>query len=85
MKIQDGRMTETKHSPDCIMAFGRKDPTCLRCRELLSGAKARTWGGTSRAEPRRRFEIRTQEIRAHFSSQKHLSGGCGPVCTYGDY
>jgi hypothetical protein len=23
--------------------------------------------------------------RAHFASQTHRSGGCGPVCTFGEW
>lgn len=32
----------TKHSPTCCMAFGRKDPSCPRCQELMGGASARS-------------------------------------------
>lgn len=37
--------TKTAHKTDCKMAFGRKDATCPRCQEMLSGAPARRgWG-----------------------------------------
>jgi hypothetical protein len=25
------------------------------------------------------------EIKEHFASAKHLSGGCGSVCTFGEW
>lgn len=35
----------TQHKADCRMAFGRKDPSCPRCQELLNGASPRLgWG-----------------------------------------
>ena len=71
-----------KHSVDCKMVFGRKDPNCPRCVELLSGAAPRDWRGSRRAENDRQL---CQEIREHFQSHKHLSGGCGPVCTFGEW
>ena len=73
------------HSDGCRMAFGRYDAgNCPRCAELASGAAARPrFGGkiTRQADDQRRCD----EITAHFRSHKHLSGGCGPVCTFGDY
>jgi hypothetical protein len=42
-------MSNTKHKSDCNMAFGRKDPSCPRCQELLNGATPRQgWGRKSR-------------------------------------
>lgn len=41
--------TATKHSPTCRMAFGRKDPDCPRCQELLQGAAPRPAHFRSRA------------------------------------
>jgi hypothetical protein len=32
---------DLKHSQECEMAFGRKDPKCPRCQELLNGAEKR--------------------------------------------
>ena len=61
--------------------FGRKTKGCLRCDELLSGAIPVKWA-TGRKEQDR---IHSLEIRSHFNSHKHLSGGCGPVCTYGEW
>jgi len=68
----------TKHKADCNMAFGRKDATCPRCVELLNGAEARTWNKSADA-------IRTQDVRNHFESEKHRTGGCGVVCTFGEW
>lgn len=31
----------TKHASQCQMSFGRKDPTCHRCVELLNGVSSR--------------------------------------------
>jgi hypothetical protein len=69
----------TKHSVDCKMVFGRKDHSCPRCQELLAGSEPRKWFGIDNDQRR------CAEIREHFSSHKHLSGGCGVVCTFGDY
>ena len=63
-------------------AFGRLTPGCPRCDELASGAPARQWRGASRREQDRQ---RSAEIHAHFASEHHRSGGCGPVCTFGDW
>jgi len=62
--------------------FGRKTAGCLRCDELLAGAKPISWNiRDKKAEER----DRSTAIHIHFTSEKHLSGGCGPVCTYGDW
>lgn len=62
-------------------AFGRKTPGCPRCDELLAGAQPVQWASSRRDDDRRRSE----EIRAHFDSLRHRSGGCGPVCTFGEW
>jgi len=55
-------MSNTKHKPDCVMAFGRKDETCPRCQELLNGAKPRAgWSSKRRQEEADRL----QAIRNH--------------------
>lgn len=71
-----------KHAADCTMSFGRKDPNCERCKELLAGAPPRKWRSAIAKENDARRSI---EIRDHFASQKHRTGGCGPVCTFGDW
>jgi hypothetical protein len=62
-------------------AFGRLTAGCLRCDELATGAQPRAWANSRRDDDRRR----AAEIAAHFSGQHHLSGGCGPVCTFGEW
>lgn len=62
-------------------AFGRKTAGCPRCDELLSGARPVQWAHSRHQDDRRL----SAEISAHFTSQRHLSGGCGPVCTFGEW
>jgi len=64
-------------------SFGRKTAGCPRCDELLAGAEPRTlrWAPQKGDD----YELSSAEIRDHFRSQKHRSGGCGPVCTFGDW
>jgi hypothetical protein len=38
----------------------------------------------SRSAGRAADAQRCAEIHAHFTSRRHLSGGCGPVCTFGE-
>lgn len=61
--------------------FGRKSPGCLRCDELLAGAVPVVWHNSRKAAD----EAQCRSISAHFASHAHRSGGCGPVCTYGDW
>ena len=70
--------TKHNHGPN----FGRIIASCPRCMELRAGAPAITW---VRDDRRREDARRVREIREHFSSHKHTSGGCGPCCTFGDY
>jgi len=72
--------TTTKHTCGGP-AFGRKTPGCPRCDELLAGAEPVRWAMTRKQDDERR----AAEIRAHFDGQRHRSGGCGPVCTFGDW
>lgn len=76
---RDITVKTTVHASTCRMAFGRKDATCPRCQELLAGAAPRTWAYKTNDLQR------AMEIRTHFDSAKHRTGGCGPVCTYGDW
>lgn len=57
--------------------FGRKTPGCPRCDELLAGAAPVTWNI--------RPTTPAPDLGAHFRSERHRSGGCGPVCTFGDW
>jgi hypothetical protein len=63
--------------------FGRKTPGCPRCDELLAGAApvVQSWRGSRQREEQQRRD----ESRAHFTSERHRSGGCGPVCTFGEW
>lgn len=74
------KSTTTKHTCGGP-AFGRLTPGCPRCDELADGAKPVQWAHSRRDDDRRRCA----EIEAHFTSQRHLSGGCGPVCTFGEW
>ncbi len=70
------------------MPFGRKAPygACARCDELHDGAPARKPAWVAAKERASQDDQRrAADIRAHFRSRQHLSGGCGPVCTYGDW
>ena len=71
----------TKHSMDCKMVFGRKDASCPRCQELLNGAAPIKWANSFKQNDARRCA----EIHDHFQSHKHLSGGCGVICTFGEW
>jgi hypothetical protein len=71
--------TKTQHKPDCQMAFGRKDPSCPRCQELLAGSPPRQAPWFKRAAQQRETTLRS--IRMH----NCRLAGCGPVCTFGDW
>jgi hypothetical protein len=61
--------------------FGHKTPGCPRCDELLAGVPPVVWARSRAADDARR----SIEIHAHFAGERHRSGGCGPVCTFGDW
>ncbi|MFD1547053.1 hypothetical protein [Nonomuraea guangzhouensis] len=69
------------------LPFGRRKPPgeCPRCDELHNGADARP--GHQNAAHRGQAEDarRAAEIDRHFASDGHRNGGCGPVCTFGDW
>ena len=67
----------TKHSHP--MVFGRREAGCPRCAELNAGAAPVRWSAARRDDAQR-----VREVHAHFSGRRHRSGGCGPVCTFGD-
>ena len=72
-------MKKIIHKADCLRVFSRYDRECPRCQELINGAPARKgWGLSNDAR-------RCIEIDSHFTSEKHLSGGCGVVCTFGEW
>jgi len=76
-------MEKQRHNGTCTMAFGRPSAHngCPRCEELKTGAAPRKGWGSRRADDERH----AQDVRAHFSSHRHVSGGCGPVCTFGEW
>jgi hypothetical protein len=75
------KSTTTKHTCGGPV-FGRKTSGCPRCDEMIAGAKPVVWNFTSRAQA---DAGRSIEIFAHFASHKHKTGGCGPVCTFGEW
>ena len=80
-------MANTKHSPDCRMVFGRKDPECPRCQELLAGAAPRSGWQKDHFSRKRQLETqRRREMDEHFApGGPHARGLCGPVCTAFDW
>lgn len=73
---------QLKHSQGCNMSFGKKDSNCPRCVDLLNGATPRSsW---HKAYYQQQVN-ESQAIRAHFTSERHLSGKCGVVCTFGEW
>lgn len=77
-------MATTKHTCGGP-AWGRKTPGCPRCDELLAGAPAVAQPWRGRPTRAREDAQRSREISEHFRSARHLSGGCGPVCTFGEW
>lgn len=62
--------------------FGRRTAGCPRCDELTAGAAPVQWRGESRRQEDAR---RAAEWREHAASERHRTGGCGPVCTFGEW
>lgn len=67
--------------------FGRKTPGCPRCDQLLAGAAPVEWAGMRSRTDRARDEQQDRLARrAHFAPDgPHVTGKCGPVCTFGDW
>lgn len=73
--------------------FGKKTPGCPRCDELLAGAAPVVWRGTEdkckhcgRRIPSGYFgTCDSCAVTMHHRSERHRSGGCGPVCTFGEW
>lgn len=67
-----------KHSNECTMQFGRKDPECARCAEMIAGAPSRSGWQKSYFTKKQQEEnlVRTQ-VREHDCKKS----GCGYVCT----
>ena len=67
-----------KHKSACKMSFGRKDPSCPRCQELLKGAPVRHgWGHAKKVQEQRLIAA----IRNHDCKKSN----CGIVCTAFDW
>lgn len=76
-------METLKHKDDCIMSFGRKDPTCPRCQELIAGAPARAgWQKQYFAKKKRDDEMTLRAIRGHDFVECARNN---IVCTHFDY
>jgi hypothetical protein len=69
-----GNLTGHNHGP----RFGRRVSGCPRCDALSAGVAPVVWRRNDDAR-------RTQEIRSHFDGARHRSGGCGVVCTFGEW
>lgn len=69
---------KTTHADTCTMSFGRKDPNCPRCQELLAGAAPRKGWGQLKREQEAAFR---NALRTHNCATR----GCGSVCTFGDW
>jgi hypothetical protein len=68
------------------LPFGKLAPegTCPRCDERRHGAPPRPrFGG--RLTAAQRDAQACADIAAHHASARHRSGGCGLVCTFGDW
>ena len=76
-------------APGQALPFGRKaEPgKCPRCDELRAGAAPRQAPPAIRRAAERQADEDRQsaQMTAHFASDKHRSGGCGPVCTAFDW
>jgi hypothetical protein len=69
----------TKHSHNCKMAFGKKDPSCPRCQELLAGSAPRAgWQGAH-------FAKKAQIARYAALPHNCKESGCGVICTHGEW
>jgi hypothetical protein len=70
--------------PSAALPFGRLmgGGECPRCDELRGGAAPREDHAGSR---RGQADRDRADVQAHFRSEKHRSGKCGIVCTYGQW
>lgn len=70
--------TQTKkHSDNCKMAWGRKDPQCPRCQDLLNGARPIVWNSSKKD--------RDLAFSRSLKSHNCTVSNCGPICTFGDW
>lgn len=60
-----------KHSETCNMRFGRKDPKCARCVELINGAPARSgWQKSYYQRKHQQENQRSEVIAAHYRNHE---------------
>jgi hypothetical protein len=52
----------------------------MKIEKISTGTRARGWRSRDGGRVASR---RTNDN--HFTSERHISGGCGPVCTFGDW
>ena len=71
-----------KHKTDCKMVFGRKDPSCPRCQELLSGAKPREGWQREYYTTKQQEEARWARALKQHNCQESK---CMPICTAFDW
>jgi len=78
-----------KHKNDCEMSFGRKDPTCPRCQELLNGAPARAGWQKNYYAQKAREKTYAYSYEKEYIKHKALqhrgmnAGGYCLDCSYG--
>lgn len=73
---------KTNHKQDCKMVFGKKDPECPRCKELLSGDSPRPgWQKDYFLNKKINDERRLKEIKEHDCKKSN----CSVICTFGDH
>ncbi len=75
---EDTVKTKHSHEPN----FGKHVHDCARCKEIKGGSPARAGYGDSK---KKKEAASAAGIKAHFDSDHHKSGKCGPVCTFGDW
>lgn len=73
----------TKHASQCQMSFGKKDPTCHRCVELLNGSSSRGGWQQKYYSDKKQQERQDELYKAHKHDCK--KSGCSVVCTHNDW
>jgi hypothetical protein len=59
-------------------AWGKRTVGCPRCDELAAGAEPITWAPS-------RAQLDREAVDRHLASERHRTGGCGIVCTFGEW
>jgi hypothetical protein len=71
------------HQIVTLAAHGQKVPLELAQRARDHEEAQRE--AIARKSPADDMAVHALAIYCHFNGKHHLSGGCGPVCTFGDY